>query len=274
MDDLAPPLAAALPGAAEMLRLGFLFCPDPGRGNFTPTYDADPPAPHFASVNAGSGRSLRVGGSGLNGQFEKDLAMAGQPVAEFQRVHQGLMRLACASPGSLVRAPPELLQHHGGLLGAFARAADSDGHGFVVVDFFREGSRPKHTANIAMVYCVGPDRRQCSSDDEFLCSLSMLGEGVGRTCSSYNSFAIATSDVDSFMPLQRVRMGLVSGGKYAGSVPKVTVARFLLIGLARGIVGEGLPLEASGFSVELAYDDGVFELAWSELCARADAAQA
>ena len=54
------------------------------------------------------------------GQFERDLSAAGQPVGDFQHVHQGLMRLACARPGHLLEAPSDLLSRHTGLLSAFA----------------------------------------------------------------------------------------------------------------------------------------------------------
>jgi len=248
---------------AALSRLRFVFCPDPGPGAFTAAFDAGPSGGRcFGSVNAGSGRSLRVGGTGLNGQFGRDLAAAGQPVPAFQRLHEGLMRLACTSPGCLVEAPPALLSGHRGVVAACARVADSDGRGFVAVDVLQEEFRPLHPANVAMVYCVGPDRRQCGSDEEFLAILEQLAEGLALACGGYSSLAAAAAP--KLPPLHRVRVGLVSGGKYAGRVPKALVARSLVLGVARGAEGQDT-------EYEFAYDEGVFEQVWHGMFAEARA---
>mmetsp|Transcript_56471 Transcript_56471/g.108968 ORF Transcript_56471/g.108968 Transcript_56471/m.108968 type:complete len:379 (-) Transcript_56471:74-1210(-) len=251
------------------------FCPDPGRGCFTTTFDAQPAIDSgIASVNAGS-HSLRVGGTGLNGQFERDLQTAGHRTNEFQRLHQCLMRLAQQSPGVPVAAPAAALERHGGLLAAVARCSKQDGAGFVAVDVFAEAYRPLHQANTSMVYCVGPDRRNCRNDDEFLEALEDLGEGVLLTCVGYNELASARDDSGrpSLPQLERVRMGLVSGGKYAGRVSKAVVARALLLGLSRGAAAISMPsgmqditLSRSSVPVfEFAFDEGIFEKTWHEL---------
>lgn len=248
--------------ALARLTVEFLFCPDLGRGHFTGTYEAAP-LQRFGSVNAGSGRSLRVGGSGLNGQFERDLANAGQPIAPFQRVHQQLSRLAARSPGHLVEVPaPALSQVHRGLDGAFAMVS-AEGGDFVAIDVFREDVRPLHPSNVAMLYCVGPDRRDFQEDAPFLAKLSQVARGLARTCYAYNQHVQSEGALPS---LQRVRVGLVSGGKFAGKVTKAEVAWAFLEGLIRGITSAG---EWGDFSFEFAFDEGVFERAWSEMQALA-----
>eukprot|EP00929_Paragymnodinium_shiwhaense_P016008 TRINITY_DN124118_c0_g1_i1.p1 TRINITY_DN124118_c0_g1~~TRINITY_DN124118_c0_g1_i1.p1 ORF type:complete len:365 (-),score=86.31 TRINITY_DN124118_c0_g1_i1:40-1134(-) len=247
-------------------KLAVVFCKNPGPGKFTSLYEADPPMENFASVNAGNGRKLHIGGSGINGQFERELSAARHPIAEYQKVHQLLMNLACKVPGELVRAPEGSLERHTALTDAFAMVQDSEGHGFVVVDVFRPDLRPLHQENVAMVYCVGPDRREHSSDDSFVAALQQLGESVAHACNCYNA-VVAEAHVDgSLPPLWRVRMSLVSGGKYAGKVPKPIVARTLLRGLVRGTAaatsGDGV---ADELEFELTYDEGVFEAAWNEL---------
>lgn len=204
------PAAARAVDAAVLAKLRVEFCPDPGRGRFTATFDAEPPPDccraaaraaagasegqlgYFGSVNAGGGRFLRVGGTGLNGQFERDLVAAGHRTADFQRVHQELMRLARNKPGVLVAVPPAVLGASSGLAAAFARCGPAgDGGGFVAVDVLREGQRPLHEGNAAMVYCVGPDRRECGAgpagDATFLAALHEVGVGLAQACLGYNA---------------------------------------------------------------------------------------
>lgn len=255
--------------APEKRKIFLVFCPDPGPGKFTATFEAAPPMENFASVNAGSGRSLKVGGSGLNGQFEKDLASAGQPVERYQRLHQSLMTAACAAPGRLVGLPSEALRSVGGAVAAcFGRVASSDGRGFVAIDVFARESRPLNVENIAMVYCVGPDRRELRGDAEFLEHLAELGEGLAQVCCGYNSRLANVSELSHLPALWRVRVGLVSGGKYAGRVPKEKVARALLEGLSRGVSGFESEADQTGgdeMEFEMAFDKGVFEDAWKVL---------
>lgn len=230
------------------------LCPDPGRGGFTATYEREPPSEGFASVNAGNGRSLHLGGSGLNGQFARDLGDAGLSIDKFQHVHQDLMARACAEPGALVEACDA---SRAGLVAAFGRVARADGAGFAAVDVFREGARPLHAANVAMVYCVGPDRRECGSDAEFLASIAELGESLALACAGYA--ARAASAASGLPPLRRVRVALVSGGKYSGKVSADLVAQHLLRGLVGGIgAGLGPEAQASDLTFELAYADACF----------------
>lgn len=236
----------------------FVLCPNPGKGCFTSTYDAEPPVETgFGSVNAGNGRSLRVGGSGLNGQFEKDLNAAGLRVGDFQRLHQELMASACAEPGKLVEAR----QCPRGIAGAFARVLDADGGGFVAIDTFREDVRPLNPANVAMVYCIGPDRRELGSDAELLAAVCSLGESLARACCEY--VARAAEREDELPTLRRVRVALVSGGKYAGKVPADSVALHLLQGLASAVCDVG----SDGPEFELAFADGCFQRALEKLSA-------
>lgn len=237
----------------------FILCPDPGRGSFTQTYDAEPPVEAgFGSVNAGSGRSLRVGGSGINGQFAKDLGAAGLPVEGFQRLHQDLMSSACADPEQLVEAS----RCPRGVAFACARVSSSDGRGFVAIDVFDEDARPLHLANAAMVYCIGPDRRECRSDEELLSSICTLGESIALACNAYMARAATADGAANLPPLQRVRVALVSGGKYAGKVPPESVAFHLLQGLAAGAGAED---EHRGPEYELAFADGCFGRALAQL---------
>mmetsp|Transcript_6645 Transcript_6645/g.10258 ORF Transcript_6645/g.10258 Transcript_6645/m.10258 type:complete len:135 (+) Transcript_6645:3-407(+) len=99
-------------------------------------------------------------------------------------------------------------------------------------------------------------RRQYGSDAEFLEALEQLGQGLAVTCGGYSS----TAEAAKLPRLRRVRVGLVGGGKYAGKVPKVLVARSLLRGVARGAAEQEEDVE-----YEFAYDEGVFEKAWQEL---------
>jgi len=246
----------------SLTKLKLVFCPDPGTGCFTTTYETSPSVTCFGSVNAGSGRSLKVGGSGLNGQFEKDLHQAGQPVAKFQHVHSVLMKLAQAKPGELVEAPADVVQKHGGLVGAFACVADADGNGFVAIDILQEGLRPLHAANAAMVYCVGPDRRQYETDVAFLQTLRELGENFVRACGGYNALASSAPASAGLQPLHRVRVALVAGGKYAGRVEKRLVARSILEGM---LGGTAHPTTEDCPEFELAYVDNIFKQAWDEL---------
>lgn len=243
----------------------FVLCPDPGKGGFTATYESSPPVEQgFASVNAGSGRDLRLGGSGLNGQFARDLARAGMRTDAFRRTHQALMSAGCRDPGRLVRVDGG----SAGLAAVYGRVASTDGSGFVAIDIFPEGSRPLHPANVAMVYCVGPDRRELVSDEAFLASIHRLGESLALACGEYN----ITSTALDLTLLRRVRVALVSGGKYSGSVPPDMVACWLLRGLAVGAsaasTGAAHAPEAAAASVtipapvyELAFADGCFQRA-------------
>lgn len=210
-----------------------VLCHDPPSG-FTPTYDAQPPASGFASVNAGNGKSLRVGGSGLNGQFAQDLERSGLNIGAFQRVHRDLMSLACREPGTLVEAP-NASSNAAGLQCAFGRVSDSHGEGFVAIDVFHRERRPFHADNVAMVYCVGPDRRDLSSDDAFLSAIRLVGEDITRACMAYGEAAASKG----LPAISRVRLALVSGGKYSGKVPPLDVARSLLRGLLRGLTANG-----------------------------------
>mmetsp|Transcript_6869 Transcript_6869/g.9810 ORF Transcript_6869/g.9810 Transcript_6869/m.9810 type:complete len:367 (+) Transcript_6869:63-1163(+) len=253
----------AAPGEARIsLERHLLLCPNPGRGSFTATYDQDPPSAGFASVNAGNGRSLRVGGSGLNGQFRNDLKECGLPVDAFENLHQELMRAACQQPGVIVEASSGACRRAGCEV-SIARVGHRDGAGFVAVDIFEESRRPASPLNIGMVYCVGPDRREFRDDDSFLACLDDIGYGIVDVCAHYSSTAPSTH-------LQRVRVALVSGGKYAGKVRTDRVAENLLKGIMRGIL-ESRQLQAASDAVrgplqfELAWADGCFEAALRKL---------
>lgn len=244
----------------------FILCPDPGPGGFTSTYDSAPSVDAgFGSVNAGNGRSMRLGGSGLNGQFAKDLQAAGLPTGDFQRLHQDLLSQACDEPQRLVKAK----RCPRGVLAAFARVADTDGGGFVAIDIFEEDARPLHRANVAMLYCIGPDRREAASDGAFLAQLSSLGASLASACRAYAARAAG----EALPPLRRVRVALVSGGKYAGKVSADAVALHLLRGLAhRGAAdsrGEGPVAQEDDPVFELAFADAAFGRALARLRAEA-----
>jgi len=197
-------------------------------------FDAQPSMDNFVSASIGAGGSFEDGGVGLDGQFDSALADAGHSPRDFQKVHQHLFDEACKRPGMLVAAVPEALKQADGLEASFAMTATTDGRSFVALDIFKREYRPLHVENIAMVYCVRPDRALFECDEEFLEALSLLGEVCAHACNCYNYRVANDLSNLALPPVWRVRMELVSGGKLAGDVSDTAVALALLRGLATG----------------------------------------
>ena len=76
-----------------------------------------------------------------------------------------------------------------------------------------------------------------------------MGRNVVAACHAYNAA--------SKPPIERVRLCLVSGGKFAGRVPKDQVARQLVYGV--------LDAQCSEPEVQFAYDGDVFRQVWEAL---------
>lgn len=244
----------------SLTALSVSFCPDPKSlgAKFTASYEPVP-TKMFASANAGD-ENLRVGGATLNGQFAKDLKQfAGQDPDLYQALHRRLF--AQATPGELCGAGQEILDLNPALIGSFVRrGAGSSTTGVVFIDVFREEARVhRHTKNCAMVYVVGPRRRDCKSDSAFLLQVEQTAANMSRACSDYNALAGSKG----LPPLEVVRVPLISGGAFAGSCPKHDVAAALIRGAADGCAAaerEGLAPEFN-----LAFDGDVFKHAWVQL---------
>merc|ERR1712228_112399 len=81
-----------------------------------------------------------------------------------------------------------------------------------------------HVKNVAMVYTVGPQRRDCSSDIDFLERVRAMAGNVATACAEYNALGTPPQ-------LEVLRVCLVSGGAFAGGVPKQHVARAICKGI-------------------------------------------
>lgn len=232
-------------------------------------FDAQPSMENFASANIGVGGSLEDGGVGLDGQFDSALADAGHSPGDFQKVHQHLFSQACTKPGMLVAAEPEALKQTNGLEAAFAMVATADGRSFVALDIFKKEHRPLHVENIAMVYCVRPDRRSFEYDEDFLEALSLLGEVCAHVCNCYNYRVANEKSNLALPPVWRVRMGLVSGGKLVGDVSDHAVALALLRGLGTGTaldIDTGFGTQGGDeMEFEMVHNAHLFQGAWDEL---------
>eukprot|EP00747_Dinoflagellata_sp_TGD_P168910 gnl/TRDRNA2_/TRDRNA2_196469_c0_seq1.p1 gnl/TRDRNA2_/TRDRNA2_196469_c0~~gnl/TRDRNA2_/TRDRNA2_196469_c0_seq1.p1 ORF type:complete len:257 (+),score=54.27 gnl/TRDRNA2_/TRDRNA2_196469_c0_seq1:82-852(+) len=248
----AAPDAASSGGKAAVK---VAFCPDPKTlgTKFTATYEKSPPQ-NFASLNAGD-MKLFVGGSTMNGQFAKDLYNLGwQYPDKYQELHTRLLR--SGKPGQLVKASSQVLAGDPNVCSAYVRViAPEQRVGVAFVDIFKEEVRPHESKkNVAMIYTVGPQRRDCSSDGDFLSAVRAMAENVSAACCEYN--AMKGKEEPS---LEVVRISLVSGGAFAGKVPKAEVAR----AICQGIVDGNDPTIAPTF--EFAFDGDVFRGAWQDI---------
>lgn len=267
------------------------FCPDPkstkGGAPCTPIYERIAPDDlACVSVNAGNFKHLRVGGGTINGQFEKELwDAAWHQTDRYGPFHEGLFRIAAdpKSLGGLIEAPPALLKTRPeGLANGFIYlgatpaesqqiGCDSGRAGLVILDMFGKDFRPYHARNVGMIYTVGPDRANESSDEDFLRKVQLVGCNILLACRDYNalqrSIAHAEGTKEDRPPIQRVRLCLVSGGKYAGRVPKEQVARRLAMGVLQGLPGSSdsaSDLDATP-EIEFAFDGDVFRRQWDAL---------
>lgn len=263
------------------------FCPDPKSdpesGGFTPIYDKSAKDKKMCgSVNAGSGRNLKVGGGTINGQFEKELwEIAWHETDRYSGFHEAFLKKVGGDkePQGLVQATADVLQKRPQgvqqafmYLGETASEAqevlnDSGRSAIVILDIFETDYRPYHAQNVAMVYTVGPDRKEVDSDNTFLRKVRMVGRNVSSACRAYN-----LKHAENGPLLERVRCCLVSGGKYAGSVSKENVARHLVFGILDGCppsLASGEPdaaeLRATP-EIEFAFDGNVFSRVWKSLC--------
>eukprot|EP00927_Polykrikos_kofoidii_P052274 TRINITY_DN46067_c0_g1_i1.p1 TRINITY_DN46067_c0_g1~~TRINITY_DN46067_c0_g1_i1.p1 ORF type:complete len:394 (+),score=76.27 TRINITY_DN46067_c0_g1_i1:101-1282(+) len=277
------------------------FCGNPkhvkGGSPFTPIYERTPRPEDvgicFASVNAGNGKNLRVGGGTINGQFEKELWNAGyHETGHYGGYHEALLREA-ADPTrgatGLVEASPRLLNSRptgvahsfiflGETLEQVRKTAKPGRAGLVILDIFDGEYRPYHQGNVAMVYTVGPERSNDADDETFLEKVRTVGRNIVLACREYNAgiagernLTHANGAVEPAPPLQRVRLCLVSGGSYAGRVPKDRVAENLVLGVLEGTPGGGAgtpELEATP-EIEFAFDGDVFGEVWKRMCAQA-----
>jgi len=256
------------------------FCPDPKKSGaaFTAIYEKAPEDEKLmASVNAGNPKKLKVGGGTINGQFATELQLAGHDPEAYSPMHEGLLRMAMKSGAArcgLFPAPsslrlPACLDAAFLYLGptdeeAQQVASDPGRGGLVILDIFEgRSSRPYHAQNVAMVYTVGPQRNDEADDASFLWKVRLVGRNVVSACHEYNA------QCGSELPrIDRMRLCLVSGGKFAGRVPKDQVARQLVLGvldsqLAETAVEDAMP------EVQFAYDGDVFRQVWEALGGKA-----
>jgi len=252
-DDLGPrwPAGTQTDASGKVpLRISPEFCPNPGAGRFTTLYDPGQQR-SFASLNAGDG-ALFVGGAALNYQFARDLAGAGQAPEKYQDLHARLF--GAARNGLLFHAPAEMLDPN--VAAALVlKPANGSKVGVVFIDVFRPEKRPHGCAqNMAMLYTVGPQRRNCDNSAAFLEELRKLAQNVAEACGQYNASAAPQK-------IEKVRVGLVSGGAFAGDVPKKHVAIALCQGLNAG-ASEQRELNPI---FEFSYDEDAFRQAWKAL---------
>jgi len=281
------PCARTLLASAKMS-----FCPDPksvkGGPAFTSIYERKASDGVFcASVNAGAGRNLKVGGGTINGQFGKELWDAGwHQTDHYGAFHMALFKHATGTgshpglieaPAALARTRPEGVSSSYIYLGQTDSEAESVGKdpgrgGLVILDAFDKSHRPYHPANVGMVYAVGPDRADEANDSVFLQKVRLVGRNILSACCAYNASRseLGDSDVADSPQFQRVRLCLVSGGKFAGRVPKEKVAEQLVVGLLDALP-ESLTSEALEAApvIEFAYDGDVFKRIWDQLCGEA-----
>ncbi|CAK9036845.1 unnamed protein product [Durusdinium trenchii] len=254
------------------------FCPDPKTlgVKFTAIYEKTPEdSKAFASVNAGNGKKLKVGGGTINLQFAQELqAAAGHDPYAYSPAHEGLLRAATKSGlrAGLIPAGPGV-ELPAWLEGAFLYlgptnteaeevAADPGRAGLVILDMFEKNSRPYHAQNVAMVYTVGPSRSDEADDDTFLSKVRQVGRNVVMACHDYNAqLPPGASSID------KMRLCLVSGGKFAGRVPKEEVARQLVLGVLDAQLADSSSPEALP-EVQFAYDTDVFRQVWEALVAK------
>mmetsp|Transcript_129706 Transcript_129706/g.225329 ORF Transcript_129706/g.225329 Transcript_129706/m.225329 type:complete len:424 (-) Transcript_129706:149-1420(-) len=244
---LAPPRDAA--GRLSSLKVS--FCPDPQSvgERFTGTYERSQPC-HFGSLNAGD-NAFNVGGATINMQFRKDLSQAGQDADKYKALHERLFRTAV--PAQLTAASPEVLKGDPNVSAAYVRVLHvSQNVGTVFIDIFKEDRRPFDAKNVAMVYTVGCQRRDCGSDEEFLNTVRAIACNVSSACSEYNALAASPS-------LEKVRICLISGGAFAGKVPKGHVAEAIILGLLEG------SSDAHSPEFEFSYDGDEFQAAFKRL---------
>eukprot|EP00440_Ansanella_granifera_P004442 gb/GFBE01004814.1/.p1 GENE.gb/GFBE01004814.1/~~gb/GFBE01004814.1/.p1 ORF type:complete len:337 (+),score=65.89 gb/GFBE01004814.1/:1-1011(+) len=279
----AAPAVLEPPVLAERSRWAKVsFCPDPKTQGFAFTRiydDARTDSVHRASVNAGNGERLKVGGGTINFQFAKELGdAAGHDARSYLPFHEALFRFGtkpAPSPG-LVEATPELRMptclagsflYLGGTADEAAQVAEDPGRaGIVILDVFEERHRPYHERNVGMVYTVGPERSTEIDDASFLQKVRLVGKNVVAACREYNLLQRA-----ALPPFERVRLCLVSGGKYAGRVPKDLVAKQLVTGVLDGQPSSGHSAELDATpEIEFAYDDDVLRIAWEEIAASVD----
>lgn len=252
-DDLGPRWPAGTPTNASgcvPLRISAEFYPNPGAGRFTTLYDAGQQC-NFASLNAGDG-ALFVGGAAMNYQFARDLASAGQATDKYKDLHARLF--GAARNGVLFHAPADMLDPN--VAAALVlKPANGSKVGVVFIDIFHPEKRPHGCGqNMAMIYTVGPQRRNFDNSASFLEELRKLAQNVADACGQYNASA-ATHKIE------KVRVGLVSGGAFAGEVPKKHVAIALCQGLNAG-ASEQRELNPI---FEFSYDEDVFKQAWKAL---------
>eukprot|EP00930_Biecheleria_cincta_P042904 TRINITY_DN2951_c0_g1_i1.p1 TRINITY_DN2951_c0_g1~~TRINITY_DN2951_c0_g1_i1.p1 ORF type:complete len:526 (+),score=88.94 TRINITY_DN2951_c0_g1_i1:56-1633(+) len=231
------------------------FCPDPKTtsSKFTATYEAAPEH-YFGSVNAGD-EKLYVGGSTINKQFANDLwYTAWQYTDKYEPLHKELMKSGKAC--QLVTAPQHALDADPRIpvRAAYVRMLKAgQPTGAVFIDVFKQDLCPhKHAKNTMMVYTVGPRRQDCGSDAEFKSQVTAMARNLSAACMEYNDLGVEP-------PLEVLRVCLVSGGAFAGGVPKLDVAKAICQGLAEGHV------EGSSLVFEFSFDEDAFRCAWEEL---------
>ncbi|CAJ1349958.1 unnamed protein product [Effrenium voratum] len=268
------------------------FCDNPKKsgGAFTPIYEKTPEDDKdFASVNAGNPKKLKVGGGTINGQFAQELRLSGHEPDAYSPMHEGLLRAATQSgvrPG-LLPAPSDLrllpcveaAYLYLGTNSAEAQqvASDAGRGGLVILDIFESKSRPYHSQNVAMVhlgrqsclhfnsfqlvslrlrYTVGPQRAFEPDDHTFLWKVRLVGRNAVAACHDYNAACPPAAP-----RIDKMRLCLVSGGKFAERVPKEHVARQLILGVLDTQLEESRSADALP-EVQFAYDGDVFRQAW------------
>eukprot|EP00929_Paragymnodinium_shiwhaense_P086270 TRINITY_DN4679_c0_g2_i1.p2 TRINITY_DN4679_c0_g2~~TRINITY_DN4679_c0_g2_i1.p2 ORF type:complete len:364 (-),score=97.75 TRINITY_DN4679_c0_g2_i1:180-1181(-) len=238
------------------------FCPDPATqgGAFTATYEKSLPAEmgNFGSLNAGDAKFV-VGGKTINGQFAADLSKttkSGQP-DKYKALHSAMFA-DCQEAQVLMPAAAKLIEADPNVKASYLMVVKpGERIGACFIDVFREDCQPHgYAKNVAMVYTNGPQRRECSSDADFLLTVRAMAANVSAACAAYNALKVDPS-------LDSVRVCLVSGGAFAGRVPKGHVAHAIILGLADNFQEECSPI------FEFSFDGDIFKGTWDTLCGTA-----
>ncbi|OEH74240.1 hypothetical protein cyc_01906 [Cyclospora cayetanensis] len=105
------------------------------------------------------------------------------------------------------------------------------GDAYVFLDFLRDELRPRDDKNVAMAYVVGPKAWEYSEKD-FYHTLFVLSRNLLRLIILYNTKEV---QIPEGLPLQQLRMPLVSGGAFLGNADPMGVASAIVKGFLAAV---------------------------------------